>query len=193
MTLQQWIVKQYSSACTHYNKVINYWYLDNVIYQQSVRVTHGRIMNSITHGHSSSVLCYSRSRSLKRLLLISKTHKKYIVSIYSKIYHDKYRVRSVSFFCHWIIINFWSSGFFPVGYRTHPGSWMDPVDAFFWVYRTHRNIKSSGSSKIHWIWYLAFSKIWIYIIQWIKSSGWNPFFCPSSGLGRSTGCLPNAL
>ena len=74
----------------------------------------------------------------------------------------------------------------------------DPGWAFFWVYRTHRNIKSSGSSKIHWIWYLAFSKIWqnmdIYHpvdkIQWIKSSG---FFCPSSGLGRSTGCLPNAL
>ena len=36
----------------------------------------------------------------------------------------------------------------------------DPGWAFFWVYRTHRNIKSSGSSKIHWIWYLAFSKIW---------------------------------
>ena len=112
--------------------------------------------------------------------------------------HPLLRVRSVNFFCHWIIINFWSSGFYPVGYRTHPGSWMDPVDAFFWVYRTHRNIKSSGSSKIHWIWYLAFSKIWqnmdIYHpvdkIQWIKSSG---FFCPSSGLGRSTGCLPNAL
>ena len=77
----------------------------------------------------------------------------------------------------------------------------DPGWAFFWVYRTHRNIKSSGSSKIHWIWYLAFSKIWqnmdIYHpvdkFQWIKSSGWNPFFCPSSGLGRSTGCLPNAL
>ena len=43
------------------------------------------------------------------------------------------RVRSVNFFCHWIIINFWIQWMLFLGYRTHPGSWMDPVGAFFGV------------------------------------------------------------
>ena len=38
-------------ACTHYNNVISQWYLVKTNYLQSVRVTHGGIMDSLAHAH----------------------------------------------------------------------------------------------------------------------------------------------
>ena len=70
-----------------YDNVISHWYLNNVIYQQSVRVTHGGIMNSITHEHSLSAFCLHKNRSHKRLLSNKNTYEISSPKTH-KIYHD---------------------------------------------------------------------------------------------------------